>query len=113
MAHHAKGVGVRRAVAGVLLAGASFFAFSATAAHAGQPARTTGSVVQAEDCFTPDFVPWDHTKACGAGWAFVNYDYKYTYSPNQSTLYCHVFDASYFGCGGWSDIGERTRCGFV
>jgi hypothetical protein len=104
--------GVKRAVAGAILATGSFLALSATAAHAAPPPRATGTVM-AGDCYTPDFVPWDHTKTCDNPWTFVSYDYQYTYSPNGSNVYCHVFDASWFGCGGYNHIGTRTRCGYV
>jgi hypothetical protein len=106
--HTTRRSGVNRAVAGALLAGAAFVGFSATAAHAGPPARTNGAVIQS-DCFTPDFIPQNHSKTCTGGIAFVSYKYLYTYSPNQVVV-CYMFDATYYGCGGSTDLGRRPLC---
>lgn len=95
-----------RAATATLLASASIFAFSATAATAD---TGSGSVIQEEDCFTPNHVKADHTKPCGIGWAFVSYKYQYEFHVHGN-VWCFVFDATYFGCGGPSPIGEELSC---
>jgi hypothetical protein len=92
------------AVGAVLVASASLFGFTATAAHA----STGGSVRPAtvDSCFEPNFVHWDHTKSCGL--AFVSFHYLNTIADPYEV--CYVFDATYFGCGGATDIGEKVAC---
>ncbi|GAA0907775.1 hypothetical protein [Virgisporangium aurantiacum] len=104
--------GTKRAVAAAVLAGGAFVGMSATAAHA-EPSPEPASTMMDGDCYTPDFVPWDHEKTCNNWVTFMFYDYQYTYSPNGSNVHCHVFDASWFGCGGYTHVGPKTRCGFV
>jgi hypothetical protein len=107
------GFAITRAVAGTLLVGASFLAFSATSAQAERPALAgTSVVIQDGDCFTPDPVSYDHTKTCPNQYTFMAYDYLYGYKVHDH-LWCYVFDAWYYGCGGSDYIGQKTRCFYV
>jgi hypothetical protein len=106
-----KGLGMKRAVAGALLASASFIAFSAPAAHAASAsAARTPVVAQDSSCWVPDAEPWDHTKYCGSG-AFMSY--KFLYDEEIYPYYwCFTFDAYYYGCGGSTYVGRRSACAY-
>ncbi|WP_460438832.1 hypothetical protein [Amycolatopsis stemonae] len=92
--------------AATVLAGASLLTAFASTADASTPTRPAGAE-SVDSCFEPDHVPHDHAKGCGI--AQVVYDYQYTYSPNQA-LQCYVFEATYFGCGGASNLGRKESC---
>jgi hypothetical protein len=99
------------AIATAALAGASFFAFSATAASASVSPATGNSVASPAlaDCFTPNHVPYSHTKDC-EGVTYINWSYLYTYSPDGGIVICYEFNG-YFNspCGG-GPVGDASSC---
>ncbi|WP_156325730.1 hypothetical protein [Nonomuraea sp. SBT364] len=109
---HINGMKMRRGLAGALLAGASFLAFAAAPAQAaGAPPVIKPSSVAEANCFTPDFVPWDHTKTCGNPIAFVNWTFV---DEQWTTPYyvCYVFDGWWYGCGGGTELPRASACGY-
>jgi hypothetical protein len=108
-----KRLGVKGAIAGALLASASFLAFPTAPAQANPTvAQPRSVVIQDGDCYTPDMVQYDHTKVCPNPLTFMSYTYQYA-DHVHTNLWCFIFDATFFGCGGTSHVGTKTRCGYL
>lgn len=109
-----KRLGVKGAAAGALLAGVSFLALPATPAQARPTVvpQPRSVVIQDGPCYTPNMEQRDHQKVCVNRYTFYNYTYLYA-DHVHTNLWCFIFDATWFSCGGANYIGRKTRCGYL
>ncbi|WP_370942544.1 hypothetical protein AB5J62_26010 [Amycolatopsis sp. cg5] len=93
------------ALGATLFAVGSFFALSAGSASA-------SPVTAQDDCWTPDYRAENQVKHCSwIGGDIQRFDYLRSYTANNGTVRCHVFDHYSWTCNNWYYIGQPEACG--
>ncbi|MFD8492186.1 hypothetical protein [Amycolatopsis sp. NPDC059657] len=96
------------ALGATLFAAGSFFALSAGAASASPASPVTAQ----DDCMSPDYRAENQVKHCSwIGGDIQRFDYLRSYTANNGTIRCHVFNHYSWTCNNWYYVNQPEACG--